>query len=186
MRPISKKPKKQRKYEKNVPLHEKHKLVSAHLSPELRQEHGFRSLPVRPKDEVVILRGDYKGIKGKVTSVHPQKHYITVDKATMKKNDNTEIPAKIHPSNVMIVKFHKTKDRFRIGLINRRTVEEDARIDFDSIEEEEEIVEMGDEDFEDLENEDLEEDYVEETEDYEDIEEEAEEEASEEEKEDAE
>lgn len=153
MRPISKKPKKQRKYEKNVPLHEKHKLVSAHLSPELRQEHGFRSLPLRPKDEVVILRGDYKGIKGKVTSVHPQKHYITVDKATMKKNDNTEIPAKIHPSNVMIVKFHKTKDRFRIGLINRRTVKEEAMIDFDSIEEEEEVVEMGDEDFEELEEE---------------------------------
>ncbi len=181
MRPISKKPKKQRKYEKNVPLHEKHKLVSAHLSPELRKEHGFRSLPVRPKDEVVILRGDYKGIKGKVTSVHPQKHYITIDKATMKKNDNTEIPAKIHPSNVMIVKFHKTKDRFRIGLINRRTVKEEARIDFDSIEEEEEVVEMGDEDFEDLEEE-----YVEESEEMEENGEEAEDEASEEEKEDEE
>ncbi len=127
--------------------------MSAHLSPGLREEYGFRSLPIREKDEVIILRGDFKGVKGKVTSVHPQKRYITIDKATRKKNDNTEIPAKIHPSNVMIVKINKKKDRFRIGLINRRTVDEEAKINYEEIEDEEEVMEMGDEDFQEFEEE---------------------------------
>ena len=135
MRTKSKKPSKQRKYENNVPHHEKHKLVSAHMSPELRKRHGFRSLPVRVRDEVVIMRGKYKGHKGNVTKVNPQKRWVNVHQATRKKTD-ADIPAKIHPSNLMIVKIHKSKDRKRIALINRRTKNIEEFIDIDQIEDE--------------------------------------------------
>ena len=135
MRTKSKKPSKQRKYENNVPYHEKHKLVSAHMSPELREKHGFRSLPVRIRDEVIIMKGKFKGHKGSVTKVNPQKRWVHVHQAMQKKSDS-DIPVKIHPSNLMIVKIHKQKDRKRIALINRRTKNLDEFLDIDKIEEE--------------------------------------------------
>ncbi|MCD6381372.1 MAG: 50S ribosomal protein L24, partial [Candidatus Aenigmarchaeota archaeon] len=57
----SKEPRKQRKYRYNAPLHIRQKLVSAHLTKELRNELGIRSLPVRKNDRVKIMRGKFKG-----------------------------------------------------------------------------------------------------------------------------
>ncbi|MCX8183241.1 MAG: 60S ribosomal protein L26, partial [Crenarchaeota archaeon] len=37
---------------------------SVHLSRELRGKYGFRSLPIRIGDRVLIIRGDYKGVEG--------------------------------------------------------------------------------------------------------------------------
>ena len=136
MRTRSKNPKKQRKYENNVPYHEKHKLASVNLSPDLREKYKFRSLPVRIKDEVKIMRGSFKGVSGKVTKVNPKKRWVSIEKVTRKKTDNTEYPVKIHPSNLMLMKLHKSKDKGRIDLINRRTKDEDEFIDIDDIEEE--------------------------------------------------
>jgi hypothetical protein len=47
----------------------KRKIMSSPLSKELRAEHGARSIPVRKDDEVLIVRGKYKGREGKVTQV---------------------------------------------------------------------------------------------------------------------
>lgn len=43
--------------------------MSSPLSKELRAAHGARSIPVRKDDEVLIVRGKYKGREGKVTQV---------------------------------------------------------------------------------------------------------------------
>jgi large subunit ribosomal protein L26e len=43
--------------------------MSAPLSKELRATHGARSIPVRKDDEVLIVRGKYKGRDGKVVQV---------------------------------------------------------------------------------------------------------------------
>lgn len=43
--------------------------MSSALSKDLRGEHGVRSIPVRKDDEVLIVRGKYKGREGKVTQV---------------------------------------------------------------------------------------------------------------------
>jgi len=43
--------------------------MSSPLSKELRAQYGARSIPVRKDDEVLIVRGKYKGREGKVTQV---------------------------------------------------------------------------------------------------------------------
>lgn len=48
---------------------EKRKIMSSSLSKELRAKHGAKSIPVRKDDEVLIVRGKYKGREGKVTQV---------------------------------------------------------------------------------------------------------------------
>ncbi|MBC7119559.1 MAG: 50S ribosomal protein L24, partial [Methanobacteriaceae archaeon] len=65
-RPRSKQPRKQRKFLHNAPLHIRHKIMSANLSKELREEYNRRSLPVRKGDKVEIMRGDFKGHQGKI------------------------------------------------------------------------------------------------------------------------
>lgn len=125
--------------------------MSAHLSPELRAQKGFRSLPIREKDEVIIMRGKYKGVKGKITSVNYKYQYVIVDKAVRKESENkAEVAAKLHPSNLMIVKIAKHKDKRRIRLMNRRTTIEDAKIDPNDIEDEDDFIDIDDEELDQI------------------------------------
>ncbi|MDH5403580.1 MAG: 50S ribosomal protein L24 [Candidatus Heimdallarchaeota archaeon] len=146
MRPKSKKPRKQRAYIRSIPKNENHKLMSANLSEDLRKKKGFRSLPLRVGDTVLIVRGGMKGRSGKISRVLPQKQRIFINKVVKRKTDNTEIPVPIHPSNVVITKYVE-KDRVRLELINRRIKDEAEKLDIDAImalvdEEDEEVIEI--------------------------------------------
>ncbi len=110
----SRKPGKQRLWLHRMPLHRRHKLLSATLSPELREKYGRRSLPVRKGDRVRILRGDFRKLEGEVLEVDPKRMAVTVDGALTRKADGTEVPRKIHPSNLMLLKLAQDKERERI------------------------------------------------------------------------
>lgn len=99
----TKKPSKQRKRFFNAPLHKKGKIMSVHLSPELREKYGLRSLPVRKGDKVRILRGDAKGVEGKVVRVDRKKYRVYIEGVTRTNQRGDEILVPIHYSNVMIV-----------------------------------------------------------------------------------
>lgn len=109
----SKNPKKQRKYRYNAPLHIKRKLVSVHLSPELRKKYKKRSMPVRKGDEVIILRGKYKKKTGKVSRVDLKKSKVYVEGITRKKVAGTEVQVPLEPSNLMITSLQEDKKRFK-------------------------------------------------------------------------
>lgn len=109
----SKNPKKQRKYRYNAPLHIKHKLVSVHLSPELRKKYKKRSLPVRKGDEIIVLRGKYKKKTGRVSKVNLKKSKIYVEGITRKKVAGTEVQVPLEPSNLMITSLQEDKKRFK-------------------------------------------------------------------------
>jgi len=102
-RPTSSKPRKQRRYLYNAPLHHRGKIMSAHLSPELREKYGRRSFPVRVGDRVRVMRGDHREIVGEVIGVDRERYRIFIKGLVRKRADGTEIPIPIHPSKVMIV-----------------------------------------------------------------------------------
>jgi large subunit ribosomal protein L24 len=114
----SAKPRKQRKRFFNLPLHLRQKQVSAHLSKELREKLKRRSLPVKVGDEVVVLRGDFKGKRGKVVKVDLKRYRIFVEGCTIRKSDGTQVYYPIHPSNVMIVSLDLS-DPKRVEAIQR-------------------------------------------------------------------
>ncbi len=114
----SSKPRKQRKMLYNAPLHKRQKLVSAHLSKELREKYGKRSVTVRKGDEVKIVRGQYKGKTGKVIEVNLKKLKIYVEGVTRKKSTGEEVRVPIHPSNVIITKLN-LEDKKRIKIFER-------------------------------------------------------------------
>ncbi len=119
----SAKPRKQRKRLYNAPLHRLVKLMSAHLSPELKEKYKRRSLPVRAGDKVKILRGDFKGVEGKVVRVDRERQMIYVENVTLKKADGTTVNRPIHVSNVMITELNLDDPYRREALMRGKEVE---------------------------------------------------------------
>jgi large subunit ribosomal protein L24 len=117
-RPLTK-PSKQRKMLYEAPAHLRHKLLAAHLSPELRASHGTKSFPVRSGDTVHVVRGDHKGVEGKVTRVDLSKYRIYVEGLTREKVDGTTINVPIHPSKVIVTRLN-LDDKWRKEILDSK------------------------------------------------------------------
>ncbi len=98
-------PRKQRRAYFNAPLHKRHKFMTAPLSKELQKQLGIKRLPVRKGDTVLIVRGDFKGVKGKVVKVDLKRVRIYVEGATIRKASGEPVYYPIHPSKVVIVEL---------------------------------------------------------------------------------
>lgn len=101
----SKRPRKQRNYRQNAPLHVKQKLVSVHLSKELRAKHGKRSIAARKGDKAKILRGQFKGKSGIITKVELKNSKIAVEGMENIRKDGTKTPYLFEPSNLMLAEL---------------------------------------------------------------------------------
>ena len=102
----SKQPRKQRKYRYNAPMHIRHTFMSAHLSKDLAREYGKRSAPVRKGDQVEIMKGSSKGMRGTVEEVNLKKCRVYVEGIIRKKVDGSEIKIPLDASNLKIVKLN--------------------------------------------------------------------------------
>ncbi|MEK6839811.1 MAG: 50S ribosomal protein L24 [Nanoarchaeota archaeon] len=96
---------KQRKYQKNAPLHVKQKFIAAHLSKELRKKYKRRALTLRKGYTVKIMRGQFKKQTGRIMSVNLRKSRITIEGMQHVKRDGTKTFYPIHPSNVQIIEL---------------------------------------------------------------------------------
>lgn len=119
MKTRSKKAKKQRKFIYNAPLHLRRKILSGHLSKELKKEYGKRSFPIRKGDEVKIMRGEFKGREGKVMRVDYKKYRVYIEGITKKRAVGTEYNVPIHPSNLTIIKLN-LGDKKRLEALRRK------------------------------------------------------------------
>ncbi|MBI2172674.1 MAG: 50S ribosomal protein L24 [Candidatus Aenigmarchaeota archaeon] len=97
---------KQRKYRYNAPLHARHKMLSAHLSRELRKDFGFRSMALRKGDEVTVMNGENRKMKGSVTRVDMKSLKVYVDGIKKRKVSGQEVEIPIDPSNLKITKLN--------------------------------------------------------------------------------
>jgi large subunit ribosomal protein L24 len=117
-RPKSKKPRKQRKFLYNAPLHIRRKMISAHLSKELREKYKRRSIPLRKGDEVKVMRGEFKGTIGKIVRIDTKEYKVYIDTVKKKKSIGTEYLVPIHPSNLLITNLN-LEDKYRIKMLER-------------------------------------------------------------------
>ncbi|KAK4525021.1 hypothetical protein GAYE_SCF07G2925 [Galdieria yellowstonensis] len=108
---VSSSRRKQRKAYFQAPSSVRRILMSAPLSKELRTKYSVRSLPIRKEDEVIIVRGAFKGREGKVTTCYRKKYRIHIERVTREKANGMTVPVGIHPSNVVITKLKLDKDR---------------------------------------------------------------------------
>ena len=116
---------KTRKRQYNAPAHTKRKMLSSHLSDDLRKEFGKRSARVCKGDTVMVVRGneDIRGIEGKVVNVYTQTGRVAIEGVTIKSADGTEKERPIHASNLVIVKLN-LDDAWRKEALSRKEAKE--------------------------------------------------------------
>ncbi len=118
----SKQVRKQRKYRANAPLHKKSKMISSHLSKELRKKYGKRSFPIRKGDEVKILRGEFKKKIGKISEINVKKQSVAIEGIQRKKKDGTKVNVYFDSSNLLVQSL-VLEDKKRINALNRKSSE---------------------------------------------------------------
>ena len=84
--------------------------MSVNLGPELREEYGRRSLPVRTGDTVKVLRGDFKDHEGEVEGVDLKHYRLLVEGLSVQKPDGNQVYHPIHPSNLQIIEMDLDDD----------------------------------------------------------------------------
>jgi large subunit ribosomal protein L24 len=72
------------------------------LSTELREKYGRRTVKPRKGDSVKIVKGEFKGIEGKVTKVFPHEGTLNVEGVTKEKQKGGTSPVPIHSSCAVV------------------------------------------------------------------------------------
>ncbi len=106
-------PRKQRKYQYQAPKHVRGKLLSAHLSKELRQKYKCRSIRLRKGDKVKIVRGEFRGKEGKIERVDLKKSRVYLAQIEISKKDGSKVRPPIPASNLVILEL-EANDKRRI------------------------------------------------------------------------
>ena len=111
----------QRKEQANAPSHTKRKMLSAHLSDDLRAQYGVRTARVCKGDTVAIIRGeeDVRGTEAKVLDVFTKTGRVSVEGVTINQADGSAIVRPVHASNLVITKLN-TEDQWRIDSLSKR------------------------------------------------------------------
>ncbi|MGC8587016.1 MAG: 50S ribosomal protein L24 [Candidatus Micrarchaeia archaeon] len=116
---ISSKPRKQREFRYNAPMHVRQKFIHAHVSKELKEKMGIskRSMPVRKGDTVKVVKGKFKGKTGKVSEVSLRKNAVYIEGISRKKSKGKELLLPISPSNLYLIDLDLS-DKNRKAKIN--------------------------------------------------------------------
>ena len=85
-----------------APMHLVSKQLGAPLAKDLQEKYHQTSARVIEGDSVKVLRGEFKGIEGKVTNVSTLKRGIAIEGIKREKLKGGNVDIYIHPSNVMI------------------------------------------------------------------------------------
>jgi len=90
------------------------KQLGSALSKELHKKYGKRSVRVIEGDSVKILRGEFKGVEGKVSKVSTQKSSVAIEGVKKEKTKGDKFDVYIHTSN-LVVNSLNTDDKWRIS-----------------------------------------------------------------------
>ena len=115
----SSQPRKQRKYAANAPIHLKRKLLSINLAKDLRKKYGKKNIPARKGDTVRIMRGKFKGKKGKINEIKVKMEKIYVEGVQVKKRDGSTVNVPSKASNLQITELY-AEDRKRFGKMEEK------------------------------------------------------------------
>ena len=95
------------------------KQAGSHLSKQLRQKYGQRSVRILNGDTVKVIRGEFKGVDGKVVKVSTAKHTIAIEGIKKQKRKGDKIDVYINSSNVVITNLN-TDDKWRTVRLEKK------------------------------------------------------------------
>lgn len=89
------------------------KQISSQLSKELKKKYSKNSIRIVEGDNVKIMRGEFKGVDGKVSKISIENNSIAVEGVKKEKTKGDKFDVYIHPSNVVVTGLN-SDDKWRI------------------------------------------------------------------------
>lgn len=77
-------------------------VACSNLSDDLKKQYNKRSAGVVKGDTVKIMRGEYKGVEGKVEKINTEKGKLSIEGVQREKIKGGNVKVLIHASNVII------------------------------------------------------------------------------------
>jgi len=95
-------------------FHTKSKQLGSALSKDLHKKYGKRSARVVEGDSITILRGEFKGVDGKVAKISTDKSSVAIEGVKKEKTKGDKFDVYIHTSNLVITSLN-SEDKWRIA-----------------------------------------------------------------------
>ena len=95
-------------------LQTRSKQLGSALSKDLQKKYGKKSARAIEGDSVTILRGEFKGVDGKISKISTQKTSVAIDGVKKEKTKGDKFDVYIHTSNLVITSLN-TSDKWRMA-----------------------------------------------------------------------
>ena len=109
----------------HIPKHRRDRMVGAVLEESLRKQYGRKNIRVVKGDSVRVMRGEYKGVEGKVEKVNTEHATFHIEGIQREKIRGGQVKVPIHSSNVMVTSLNLDDD-FRSSKLQGTTRGESA------------------------------------------------------------
>ena len=96
------------------------KQISAPISKELRKKYSRRSIRIMADDTVKVVRGEYKGLTGKVTKISMESSGVAIEGNKKEKLKGEKIDVYIHSTNMIITSLN-TDDKWRLKILEKKS-----------------------------------------------------------------
>ena len=95
------------------------KQICAPISKDLRKKYSRRSARIMLEDTIRVIRGEYKGITGKVSKISTESNSIAIEGNKKEKLKGDKIDVYIHTTNVIITALN-TDDKWRLKILEKK------------------------------------------------------------------
>jgi len=94
--------------------------ICATLSKDLRKKYPRRSARIMINDTVKVMRGEYKGLSGKVAKISTESNSIAIEGNKKEKLKGEKIDVYIHSTNMVITSLN-TDDKWRLKILEKKS-----------------------------------------------------------------
>ena len=92
----------------------KSKQLGSALSKNLHKKYGKRSVRVIEGDSVTIVRGEFKGVDGKISRISIQKNSVAIEGIKKEKSKGEKFDVYIHTANLIVTSLN-TGEKWRMA-----------------------------------------------------------------------
>lgn len=108
-------------------FHTRSKQLGSQLSEDLRKKYGKKSVRVIEGDSIKIVRGEFKGVDGKISKISTKKSSVAVEGVKKEKTKGDKFDVYIHTSNLLVTGLN-TEDKWRIAKLEGKTPSEKPKV----------------------------------------------------------
>jgi len=115
----------------------KSKQIASPLSKELQKKYTKKSVRVVEGDSIKIVRGEFKGVDGKIAEISVLKSSLAIEGVKKEKTKGDKFDVFVHSSNVIVTGLN-SDDKWRISKLEGKkhpTKKGDAKVEKPKVEE---------------------------------------------------